>query len=366
MTSSTTGNHPATMEPTEIFLAETAARVLAGESIEKDVAERLTQIKREHLLLLFYYADKIRRQFRGDRVRMCSIINAKSGACSENCAFCAQSAHFKDAPVQVYPLVETDTIRHAAELAAKDGASEFGIVISGWGIRNDEEMREIGEAIQTVADMNTVGTHASLGIVAEERLRYLKERGLTCLNHNLETSERYYGKICTTHSYAERVETVRAAKRVGLTVCCGAIMGMGEEIEDRLDLAFTLRELNVDVVPMNFLHPIPGTPLENVTPMKPLDILKWIAVYRFIMPGKEIKLAGGREKNLRDLQSMIFFAGADSMLVGGYLTTPGRTGAQDMKMLDDLEMPYVTLFEENEIETPAAEPLPILNPYVNS
>ena len=323
---------------TEAFLAESARRVLAGGSLEMEDGLRLLETDRDHLLLLFHYADRIRRHFRGDAVRLCSIINAKSGACSEDCSFCAQSAHFPGVNIDIYPLVDLDTMKHAAGLAAEDGATEFGIVTSGWGMKREEDLKAIGDAVEAVKDSGKVNAHASIGIVNEEQLRELKSRGLTCLNHNLETAGSFYGEVCTTHSYQQRVDTVRAAKRVGLEVCCGGIFGLGETGRQRIELALTLRELDVDVVPMNFLHPIPGTPLENRKPMRPLEILKLIAVYRFLLPAKELKLAGGREKNLRGLQSMIFFAGADSMLIGGYLTTAGRDAGTDRIMIDDLEL----------------------------
>ena len=330
----------------EAHLAETARRVLSGERLGMEDGIRLLETERDCLLMLFHYADRIRRRYRGDAIRLCSIINARSGACSEDCSFCAQSARHHGADAPVYPLVDLKTIKHAAELASKDGATEFGIVTSGWGVTNEKELDALGDAIETVKDMSEVNAHASLGILNESQLRALKERGLTCLNHNLETAEDYYDKVCTTHSYQDRIDTLRAAKRVGLEVCCGGIFGLGESQRHRIELAVTLRDLEVDVVPMNFLHPIPGTPLEGREPMPPMEILKLIAVYRFMLPDKELKLAGGREKNLRDLQAMALLAGADSLLVGGYLTTPGRAADADLIMLKDLGLSWR--------ETPAA------------
>lgn len=334
------------MNETESFIADCGTRVLAEEQLSREEALCLLQTDRDNMMLLFHFADRIRRRFRGDTARMCGIVNAKSGACSEDCKFCAQSAHFHGTGAPVYPLMDAETIKTAAIQAENDGAVEFGIVISGWGVTREKELKDIGDALEAVGSLGTVSPHASLGIMSEDRLQYLKQRGLTCLNHNLETSENFYSNICTTHSFEDRVSTIQAAKRVGIKICSGGIFGMGESLGDRIDLAFKLRDLDVDVVPMNFLHPIPGTPLAHVEPMKPFEILKTIAVYRFILPKKEIKLAGGRELNLRDLQSMIFFAGADSMLVGNYLTTTGRNSEIDRQMVKDLEMECVQIEEK--------------------
>ena len=327
-------------KPAELSLNEVAGRVLDGESLDREDARALMAVGRDRLLLLFYHADRIRRQFRPESVRLCSIINAKSGACPEDCSFCAQSAHHGGESVPVYPLVDETAIRKATEKAIEDGASGLGVVISGDCIADKAELEKVGGALRIIGDSGQIEAHGSLGMLNEEQLRYLKRQGLTCFNHNLETAEGFFPNVCTTHRYEDRMETVRAAKRVGLRVCCGGIFGLGESEEHRIDLALTLRDLDVDVVPMNFLHPIPDTPLADREPMRPLEILKTIAVYRFLLPNVELKIAGGREKNLRDLQSMLFFAGADSMLVGGYLTTPGCAAEMDLTMLDDLEIPY--------------------------
>lgn len=329
------------MNEGESYITNCATRVLDGNELTRDDALQLLQTDRDTMLLLFHFADRIRRRYRGDSARMCGIVNAKSGACSEDCAFCSQSAHFHGTGAPVYPLMDSETIKQAAIQAGNDGAVEFGIVISGWGVTREKELKDIGNALEAIGSLGTVSPHASLGIMSEDRLHYLKQRGLTCLNHNLETSPNYFSKICSTHTIEDRISTIQAAKRVGIKVCSGGIFGMGESLEDRVDLALKLRELDVDVVPMNFLHPIPGTPLARIEPMKPFEILKTIAVFRFLLPKKEIKLAGGRELNLRDLQSMIFFAGADSMLVGNYLTTTGRNSEIDRQMVKDLEMSCV-------------------------
>ena len=204
------------LSETEQFLSQTAAKVLKGERIGREEARRLASVGRENLLLLFYYADKIRRTFCGDAARVCSIINAKSGSCSEDCSFCAQSVRTFCDSVAYYPLVETDVIRHAAEKACEDGATGFGIVISGRGVKSRQELEKIGDAVETIARLGKIAPHASLGMMGEEDLRYLKERGLECFHHNLETSKAFFDKVCTTHTYAERAVTVRAVKKAGL------------------------------------------------------------------------------------------------------------------------------------------------------
>ena len=166
----------------------------------------------------------------------------------------------------------------------------------------------------------------------------LVKSGLKRINHNLETSESFFPNVCSTHAFADRVNTIRVAKESGLEICSGAIFGIGEGINDRINLAFTLKDLDVDVVPLNFLHPIPGTPFEDCTPLTPMEALKIISVFRFILPDKDIKVAGGREVNLRDLQSWMFYAGANSTMIGNYLTTKGRKVEEDLQMINDLKL----------------------------
>jgi biotin synthase len=181
---------------------------------------------------------------------------------------------------------------------------------------------------------------ATLGTLTESQARDLKAAGIRRINHNLETSREFYPQIVTTHTWQERVQTVRLAQQVGLETCCGCIFGMGESIDDRVSLAFSLKELNPNVVPLNFLYPIPGTPLEQVQPLRPMEILKIIAVMRLILPQQDLKVAGGREKNLRDLQSWIFYVGATSALIGNYLATLGRANEDDLRMIEDLELSW--------------------------
>ncbi|HOJ62064.1 MAG TPA: biotin synthase BioB [bacterium] len=326
--------------PLPVFLDDLTRRILEeGHETTRGEAARLAAIDKRDAMLLFHYAKRLRERFRGDTVSLCSIVNAKSGACPEDCSFCAQSAHFQTA-APVYGLMKPGEVLQTARLAERDGAESFGVVISGRGIKNDKELQALGEIVKTLKREVNLDIHASVGICTREQLQYLRECGVTMINHNLETSERFYPSICTTHTFQDRVETIRTARACGLNLCVGGIFGMGETWDDRIDMAFTLRELDVDTVPLNFLHRIQGTPLETREPLAPLTILSIIALFRFILPRKEIKICGGRESNLRDLQSLIFLAGADSMMIGNYLTTAGREPELDWKMMDDLELTW--------------------------
>lgn len=281
-------------------------------------------------------ASKIREHFKGNSVNLCGIVNAKSGVCPENCRFCAQSAHYHtQAPV--YPLMSADEIGEKGRLAKESGAHMFSIVTSGTRIVTDEEWNTIYRAI---ALLNAAGIRpcGSLGMLTEETARNLKKAGLYRYHHNLETSQSFFGNICSTHDYNEDTETVRIARAAGLTVCSGGIIGLGETMGHRVEMAMTLRELDVDSVPINILNAIPGTPLENIAPLTPMEILLTVALYRFILPNKDIRLCGGKEKNLRQLLPLAVVAGCNSLLTGNYLTTLGRDTAADLEMISDLGM----------------------------
>ncbi|MBI1388674.1 MAG: biotin synthase BioB [bacterium] len=319
-----------------VFLQDLRDRIInEGYRINRIEAERIAHVPEQESMLLFHYAQQLRKHFRGDVVGLCAIVNAKSGACSEDCAFCAQSAHFETGS-PVYALISPEEAVERAKVAKNDGAKAFGIVISGLGIKRDGELKRIGEIVKRIRREVDIEVHGSFGVLDREKVEYLRHCGVSMIHHNLETSERHFANICTTHTYQDRVETIRAAASCGMPVCGGGIFGMGETLEDRVDMAFELRGLGVSVTPMNFLHAIDGTPLEKQTPMTPIECLMTVALFRFIMPDKEIKVCGGRESNLRDLQSMIFFAGADSMMIGNYLTTAGREPELDYQMMRDL------------------------------
>ena len=279
-------------------------------------------------------AAEIRRHFKGDEISLCGIVNAKSGKCSEDCKFCAQSAHYAT-EAESYPLRKASEIIRDATTAGRGGAEMFGIVTSGKRIRTKKEWAEIFRATRGVHDLGMKAC-ASLGIIDEETARTLKEAGLYRYHHNLETSRSFFPEICTTHSYDEDVETVRAARAAGLSVCCGGLIGLGEGIRHRVEMALTLRELNVDSIPINILNPIKGTPLHRATPLPPLEILMTIAVFRFLLPDRDIRLCGGKERNLRQLLPLGLVAGANALMTGHYLTTPGRDAGLDIEMIRDL------------------------------
>jgi len=319
------------------FVQETADKVLEGAVVTTEDALRLADATGPDLHLMFAEASRIREHFKKNSASLCSIINAKSGRCPENCAFCAQSAaHKTDA--QVYPLVDEEEIVRCAKSAADNGARCYGIITSGTGIKPGKELETICRSLRRIRSETSIDPSCSLGILSEETARLLKEAGMVTYHHNLETSRSFFPNICTTHDYEEDVETVRAVKRVGLKVCCGGIFGLGENFSHRVEMAETLRELDVDTVPINFLNPVEGTRLAQANYLTPMECLKIIAIYRFMLPDKSLTVCGGREKNLRELQSWIFLAGASGMMTGNYLTTPGREPEQDRQMLADLGM----------------------------
>ena len=316
------------------FIARAAQRVLTGEDLDRNDARRLATIDDALRLDLFYWANRIRIQFVGPDVRCCSIVAAKVGACSEDCAFCSQSAHY-ETPVGGASTLRNDQVEQAARQAADSGADSFGIVNSGYG-PTEAELDTWVPTIGRIRDEGRIRACASLGILKPGQAERLRDAGLQRYNHNLQTSKRFFPNIIKTHSYEERRETLARAKAAGLSLCSGALVGMGETWDDRIDLALELRDLDVDVVPLNFLHAIDGTPLERAEPLPSMECLHIIALFRFLLPDKEIKIAGGREVNLRDLQSWMFFAGADSFLIGNYLTTFGRSADEDRQMVADL------------------------------
>lgn len=279
-------------------------------------------------------AGEIREHHHGRSISLCGIVNAKSGACAEDCAFCSQSSRSEtDAPV--YPLKPAREIIREAEQACRAGAEYFGIVTSGKRIGTKKEWREILKAIAGIQDLG-LNACASLGVIDAEAARNLTAAGLARYHHNLETSRSFFPNICTTHAYDEDVATIMAARDAGLSVCAGGIIGMGEGISHRIELAETLRDLAVDSVPMNILNPVKGTPLQRTPPLPPLEILMTIAVFRFLLPAKDIRLCGGKEKNLRQLLPLGIVAGANALMTGNYLTTAGRDPRLDQEMIADL------------------------------
>ena len=288
----------------------------------------------DHPWMILAAASEIREHFKGKEIILCGITNAKSGKCSEDCKFCAQSSHYKT-NVPSYPLKKAKQIVAEAKEAAKNGAEFFGIVTSGKRLNDKKEWVEILKAIEGLREIG-ISPCASLGIIDMEKANELKSAGLFRYHHNLETARSFFKNICTTHDYEDDIETIRAAKSTGLSVCAGALIGMGENISHRIELAETLRELNVDSVPLNILNPIKGTPLSHLKALPPMEILMTIAIFRFMLPAKDIKLCGGKEKNLRQLLPLGILSGANSLMTGNYLTTAGRDSSMDHEMILDL------------------------------
>jgi biotin synthase len=263
-------------------------------------------------------ANEVRKQFIGNKLELCSILNARSGLCPEDCKFCAQSArHHTD--ISVYPLKEKNEIVEAAQKAKAIGAERFDIVTSGNRLSN-REIDVISQAISEITSRIGIAMCASLGALEKSQLHLLKEVGLSRYHHNIETSRRFYPHIVSTHTFDERINTINSAKQVGLEVCSGGIIGMGETWQDRIDMACTLKDLDVDSIPLNILIPIKGTPLESVTPLSADDALRTICIFRIILKNKIIKIAAGREATFKNSQLKAFTAGANGMLIGGYLT----------------------------------------------
>lgn len=302
--------------------------------LSTDEINTLACESRDNLSDLLYWADKIRKHYFGNTIRICSIVPGRLGGCSEDCKFCAQSSRYKTGYAHSQTLSDEE-ILEAANQAESAGLTRFGIVYSGRSVDDNEllRLRNIIKKIKEGIGLNVCG---SFGTINYEQAARLVEAGLSIYNHNLETSQRNFANIVTTHRYADRVKTIKAAKEAGLDICAGGIFGIGESETDRIQMAVQLRELDVHTVPMNFLHPVKGTPLENQKSLEPLEILRIIALYRLILPDKTLKIAGGRVLNLRDLQSWMFYAGANAILSGNYLTTSGRAVKEDLQMLCDL------------------------------
>ena len=316
-------------------LYQLADAVIAGNRLDLDQALVLAALPDHDLPVLFAAASRVRHHFFDNRIALCSIVNAKSGLCAEDCAFCAQSSFHATGAV-TYPLLPQATLLAGGRAAADNGSACYGMVTSGTGISNAEELERICSVIRQLAADGTVAPGASLGILEQQSLLALKEAGLVTYHHNLETARSYFPQICTTHAYEDDVATVRLAKQAGLRVCCGGLFGLGESMEQRIELAFTLQELQVDSVPINFLDPVVGTPLAAMQQLTPLTCLHIIALYRLLLPDGHITVCGGRQSNLRELQSWIFLAGASGVMTGDYLTKEGRRPADDQRLIADL------------------------------
>lgn len=307
-----------------------AKEIMEGKLIGREEALWLWEQPLEELC---EQADRIRKHFCAGRFDLCTIINGKSGRCSENCRFCAQSAHNHTGAAE-YPLLSAEEIVAQAKREDAQGVLRYSIVTSGKRL-TDREVDEMCEAVRQIRRECRLSVCISFGLLGEEQYRKLKEAGVTRVHNNLETSRNHFPEICTTHTFDDKVAAIRAAQAAGLTVCSGGIMGMGETAEDRIDMALTLRELGIGSVPVNLLNPIPGTPLERQKPLTADDMRRIVAVYRFLLPDAFIRLAGGRGL-LADKGKGCFQSGANAAITGDMLTTAGITVETDKELLKEL------------------------------
>lgn len=304
--------------------------VVAGRCVTREEALALYEAPLE---VLCQAADEIRQHFCGDGFDMCTIVNGKSGRCSENCRFCAQSAH-NHTGAQEYPLLSAEALVQDAKKQAEKGVLRYSIVTSGRRL-SDEEVADMCEAVRQIRQETTLEVCVSFGLLEERHFRALKEAGVSRVHNNLETSRRFFKEVCTTHTHDDKIKAIRAAQAAGLSVCSGGIMGLGETVEDRVDMALSLRALGVKSVPVNMLNPIPGTPFADRPLLDVDDMRRIVAVYRFILPDASIRLAGGRGL-LTDKGRGCFVSGANAAISGDMLTTAGITVEKDQEMLQEL------------------------------
>ena len=312
------------------FIRDVAERILdREESITFDESRRL--LSTNDIITLSSYANSITRKYNGDKVDVESLINAKSGNCPEDCSFCAQSS-FYDSGITKYPLLPKERILERAKIAKESGSSSFCLVCA-YRAPPEKDFNQICEIIQSIKSSVDIEVNVSLGFMTPQRARKLKALGVKRYNHNLETSESYFSQICRTHDFDDRLNTARIVKAEGLELCCGGIIGMGETPIQRIELAFSIASLQPDEVPMNILIPKGGTPIQNSPCLNPMEIIKMIAIWRFIIPKTILKIAGGREIHLRDTEELALKAGANGIITGGYLTTTGNHSDKDISMI---------------------------------
>ncbi len=313
----------------ENFINGLSEKILNGKVLTKEEALKVLSIPDELLMDLVEEASKIREAVFNNEMEFCSLINAKNGACSEDCSFCAQSSKYPT-PINAYGLVSKEEMLEGAEKAVSINANRYCIVLSGRAATK-EEVEAVAEAVKEIKEKYPVKVCCSMGTIDKEDLIKLKEAGVNRINHNLETSENFFKNIVTTHTWKERYETIKNIQEVGLSTCTGGIFGMGETDEDIVDLALTYRRLGVHSIPLNFLIPIPGTPLYNSSNLTPQKCLKIVALFRLTNPEAELRLCGGREQNLQDLHDVAMEV-ANCLMAGGYLTRAGREPGKDEEM----------------------------------
>lgn len=323
----------------EAHLAQLTERIIAGEQLSRSEAIALTPITGDaDILVLAAAADRVRQACCGDTVDLCSIVNVKSGGCSENCGFCAQSAHHPGEESPIYGLKSQAEIIAQAQAAAAAGAKRFCLVSQGRGPKysKSNDFAEILATVREIINTTAIKPCCALGEVTPAQAQELREAGVTRYNHNLEASEAFFPEIVTTHSWRDRVETIQNLKAAGIQACSGGILGLGESWEDRVDLALALRDLEVESVPLNLLNPRSGTPLETQNPLNPYEAVKAIAIIRLLLPQQILRYAGGRETVMGELQALGLKAGINAMLIGHYLTTLGQPPEQDHALLTAL------------------------------
>jgi biotin synthase len=310
-------------------------KVISGERISFEEAGKL--LCSQDILSLAYSANVITRKFNGYRIDVESLLNAKSGKCPEDCSFCAQSS-FYNTKISKYPLLPKQVVIVRAKEAERQGASSFCLVCA-YRSPPEEEFRQICDTIEALKKEVSIDINASLGFMTLERARRLKSLGIKRYNHNLEASDSFFSQICKTHDFADRVKTAKIVKESGLELCCGGIIGMGETVKQRIELAFALAALNPDEVPINILIPKEGTPMAQIDTITPEEAIRTIAVWRFIMPKVILKLAGGREVHFSDNGRTALRAGANGIISGGYLTTGGNEMGNDLNMIHEIGIP---------------------------
>jgi biotin synthase len=310
-----------------------ACRVLDGHQVDRDEARAMLDSSDEELLELLAAAYRLRHRRFGNTVQLFFLMNAKSGLCPEDCSYCSQSK-VSEAEIPRYNLLSAPKLMEAARMAAERNSKTFCIVISARG-PTEREMAAVCEIVPKIKQEHDLNICACLGLLTPEQAKRLADAGVDKVNHNLNTSSRYYAEICSTHTYADRVATLAACREAGLSLCSGGIIGMGEERDDVVSMAMELRDLHVESIPLNFLNAIDGTPLEHTSSLTPRDCLRALAMMRFVNPDAEIRIAGGRELHLRSLQPLGLYP-ANSIFVGDYLTTKGQLPEADESMIRDL------------------------------
>lgn len=323
------------MEATCKQIIDWADRILEGGEITEDEAKALIRTSDDDTMVLLAMADKIRQKFSGKSVDLCAIINARSGSCPEDCKFCAQSARYCTG-VKTYGFLPEDDVVASARKAKEAGAARFDIVTAGRDQHDPKDFDEIVHLIRRIRQEVGIEVCCSLGFLTPDQARRLHEAGLSRLHCNIETAPSYFSEVCTTHTMEEKVQNVATAQEAGIRVCCGGIIGLGESLDQRVEMAFQLKKMKIDAIPLNVLNPVPGTPFAHNERLAPMEILRSFAMFRFVLPKAQIRTAGGRQVNLRSLQSLALAGGMNGVMIGNYLTTKGTSPAEDIRMLHDL------------------------------